>query len=166
MLDEYPKHIAQKEFSFRPSRANMLNGMEVSESKMREVFARLDIEIIAEENAAKMAAPRVWTLRSPSYRVDLEREVDAIEEVARVVGFDEIPTSTFEHAPLTGERDPLKRREFDELIRGALLSLGATECISVPLVSAKDAAQFDAQSVALINPLNAEKTTHAHEHRH
>jgi phenylalanyl-tRNA synthetase beta chain len=150
LIDEYPKEIPHKEFTFRPARARMLIGAEISDDKMREVFKRIDLDIIKEDGDT-------WTLHAPSYRVDLERDVDAIEEVARVVGFDEIPTSTFEHAPLTGERDPLKRRDFDELIRSTLLSLGATECISVPLVSAKDAAQFDAQSVELINPLNAEK---------
>lgn len=150
LIDEYPKEIPHKEFPFRPDRANMLNGMKVAEEKMREVFRRLDIEIV-KESAGE------WTLHAPSYRVDLEREVDAIEEVARVVGYDDIPTSTFEHAPLTGERDPLKRRDFDELIRSTLLSLGATECVSVPLVSKKDAEQFEANAVELINPLNAEK---------
>jgi phenylalanyl-tRNA synthetase beta chain len=150
LLDEYPKHISRKEFRFRPARANMLIGMTVPEQRMRDIFARLDIDLVRE-------AEGEWTLRSPSYRVDLEREEDAIEEVARIVGYDEIPASTFEHAPLGTTREPLRLREFDELLRSALIALGATECVSVPIVARADAARFDAAPVALLNPLNAER---------
>ncbi len=98
-----------------------------------------------------------WLLIAPSYRIDLEREEDAIEEVARIVGYEEIPTSTFEHAPLGGVRDPLKLRDFDTLVRNTLISLGVSECISVPLVSAKNALQFHEKPVELMNPLNTER---------
>jgi phenylalanyl-tRNA synthetase beta chain len=150
MIDEYPVPLRQKTFRFRPSRANMLLGMSIPAERMREIFELLNIEV---ENSASTE----WQLTSPSYRVDLEREEDAIEEVARIVGYDEIPTSTFERSLLTGMRDPLKLRDFDTLVRSTLISLGASECISVPLVSEKNALQFHAKPVELINPLNAER---------
>ena len=150
LIDEYPSELPHKHFDFRPSRCTMLLGFEVSQERMREVFSRLDIEV-------EMQNADLWTLRIPSYRVDLEREEDAIEEIARVVGYDQIPTSTFERAPLTGMRDPLKRKEFDEILRSTLLSLGANECVSVPMVSAKDAKNFHESPVEVINPLNIEK---------
>lgn len=150
IVDEYPKPIARKEFRFRPARANRLIGMSIPEAKMRDIFARLDIEIVLETAGE-------WTLRSPSYRVDLEREEDAIEEVARLVGYDDIPASGFEPAPLGTTREPLRLREFDELLRSALIALGGTECVSVPIVAKADAARFDAAPVALLNPLNAER---------
>ncbi|MDP4200624.1 MAG: phenylalanine--tRNA ligase subunit beta [Bacteroidota bacterium] len=150
LVDEYPAPIARKEFRFRPARANMLIGMPTPEARIREIFARLDIEIAS-------ARQDEWTLRSPSYRIDLEREEDAIEEVARLVGYDEIPTSAFEGAPLGMAREPLSLREFDELLRSTLIALGATECVSVPIIARADAARFDPAPVALLNPLNAER---------
>ncbi len=150
IVDENPNPLKNKELRFRPSRANSLLGMTVSSDKMAEIFQRLEIEVQNSESAE-------WQLTSPSYRVDLEREEDAIEEVARIVGYDEIPTSTFERAPLGGTRDPLKPRDFDTLVRSTLLSLGASECISVPLVSEKSSRLFHEQPVALINPLNLER---------
>jgi phenylalanyl-tRNA synthetase beta chain len=150
MIDEYPIPLPQKTFRFRPSRANMLLGMSNPSERMLQIFESLNIEV---QNSASTE----WMLTSPSYRVDLEREEDAIEEVARIVGYDEIPTSSFEHAPLGGLRDPLKLRDFDVLVRTTLISLGASECISVPLVSEKNARQFHEKPVELINPLNAER---------
>jgi phenylalanyl-tRNA synthetase beta chain len=150
LVDENPNPLKNKELRFRPARANSLLGMTVSSDKMAEIFQRLEIEVQNSESAE-------WQLTSPSYRVDLEREEDAIEEVARIVGYDEIPTSTFERAPLGGTRDPLKPRDFDTLVRSTLLSLGASECISVPLVSEKSSRLFHDQPVALINPLNLER---------
>jgi phenylalanyl-tRNA synthetase beta chain len=150
VIDEYPKPLPKKTFHFRPARANMLIGMNIPEERMTEIFGRLSID-------SSEAGEGQWLLTSPSHRVDLEREEDAIEEIARFVGYDEIPTSTFERAPLGAMRDPLKRREFDEIVRSTLLSIGATECVSVPLVSAKDAKQFSEAPVELINPLNIEK---------
>ncbi len=150
LIDKYPTALVHKEFKFRPSRADLLLGFAVPRQRMQEVFARLDIEL-------EQMNEDLWELHIPSYRVDLEREEDAIEEIARVVGYDQIPISTFERAPLTGLRDPLKRKEFDEILRSTLLALGAIECVSVPLVSAKDAKNFHEHPVELINPLNEEK---------
>ncbi|SRR5579883_1012901 len=149
IIDEYPKTLDHKEVRFRPHRANMLLGMNIPEARMKEVFERLDIE-------CDPSKPE-WLLHIPSYRVDLEREEDAIEEIARVVGYEEIPTSTFERAPLGGTREPLRPREFEAIVRSTLLSLGVNECVSLPLVSEKNARQFHDMPVALINPLNAER---------
>ena len=150
LIDEYPEKISRKEFSFRPSRANKLLGMSIPNTRMKEIFERLEIDV---PNASK----EEWRLMSPSYRVDLEREEDAIEEVARIIGYEEIPTSTFEHALLTGIREPLRMLEFDTLARNTLIALGASECVSNPLVSEKNAKQFHPQPVELINPLNTER---------
>ncbi len=150
VLDECSILLKNKTMPFRPMRANSLLGMSVQTERMLEIFGLLGIEV---QNSD---APE-WLLTSPSYRVDLEREEDAIEEIARIVGYDAIPTSTFEHAPLGGVRDSLKLRDFDALVRTTLISLGASECVSVPLVSAKNALQFHDKPVELMNPLNTER---------
>jgi phenylalanyl-tRNA synthetase beta chain len=151
VLDECAILLQNKQMRFRPERANALLGMAIPLSRMMEVFSLLNIEV---QNSAAAAE---WSLKAPSYRIDLEREEDAIEEVARIVGYEDIPTSTFERTPLTGLREPLKLRDFDSLIRTTLLSLGANECVSIPLVSAKNALQFHDHPVELINPLNMER---------
>jgi phenylalanyl-tRNA synthetase beta chain len=150
MIDEYPNAQSRTRFIFHPARANALLGMDIPDERMRSIFERLEIDV-QDSHASE------WTLTGPSYRVDLEREEDAIEEIARVVGYDSIPTSTFERTPLPSSRDPLKQREFEALVRSTLLSLGTTECVSSPLVSQKNARQFHDQPVVIINPLNLER---------
>lgn len=150
-IDVYPAQQEPKRFRFRPSRANALLGTAIQPSRMREVFQKLNVGI--EETSEDE-----WTLTSPSYRVDLAREEDAIEEVARVIGYEEIPTTVSERTLLPTKKDPLPGRTFDELVRGALLSLGVTECVSTPLVPEKEASTFHPQPVKVVNPLNVEMT--------
>ncbi len=149
-IDETPIPLINKQLRFRPKRANSLLGTSISRELMLEIFARLNIGVQHSDSED-------WLLTSPSFRVDINREEDAIEEVARLYGYDEIPIGTFERTPLTGARNPLKLGDFDSRVRSTLLSLGANECISVPLVSEKNALQFQAQPVELINPLNIER---------
>src|SRR5581483_3775004 len=150
MIDAYPDPLPHLDVRFRPQRVHAVLGMDIPASRMEEIMKRLDFEV--ERNDAGAIAVRV-----PSYRVDIEREEDIIEEIARVIGYEEIPTSPFERAPLTGRREALRPREFDLALRTTLLSVGATECISNPLVSKKHAHAFRPDPVELINPLNTER---------
>ncbi len=149
MIDAYPNKLTPPVFAFRPERANKLLGTSYTHDEMRDVFRRLNIQF-------EETTPDAWTLHSPSYRVDFEREEDAIEEVPRLIGYASIPTSTFGPVPFPIHQQPLHVRDFESQVRTALLALGATECVSSPLISLKEALQFSASPVELLNPLNAE----------
>jgi phenylalanyl-tRNA synthetase beta chain len=149
VIDEYPNKLTPPVFAFRPERANTLLGTSYTHDEMRDVFRRLNIRF--EETTTDP-----WMLHSPSYRIDLEREEDATEEVARLIGYASIPTSTFGPVPFPIHQQPLHVRDFESQLRTALLALGATECVSSPLISLKEALQFSASPVELLNPLNAE----------
>lgn len=149
IIDEYPKKYSPKTFRFRPERARLLLGVGVEDSVMEDVFNRLDITT-SKNNKDE------WLLTSPSWRVDLEIEEDAIEEVARVYGLENIPSSTFERAPFPDERDRLSKRMFDERLRAHFIALGFSECLSMPIVAAKEAALFGDDTVEVMNPLTVE----------
>jgi phenylalanyl-tRNA synthetase beta chain len=147
-IDEYPKPIAQKKFEFAPAHAEALLGMKIGKTQMLDVFARLNIAV--DQSHEK------WQLTSPTYRIDLERPEDAIEELARVIGYENIPLATSERLPLPTTKEPLNRRELDLLLRSNLLALGATECVSSPLIAEKEARLFNNSPVVVVNPLNIE----------
>lgn len=149
MIDEYPQQINRKRFAFRPLRANALLGTQIPAIEMHNVLDKLGIGIDG-SNADE------WILEAPSYRHDLAIEEDAIEEVARVVGYDELPTSVHEPTSLPMKGEPLSQREFDQLVRSTLLALGFNEALSTPLVSGKEAGAFGVKPVVVINPLNVE----------
>lgn len=74
--------------AFRPARARRILGLDVSDSAMLEILARLGMEVTGMEVTGMGEAVRVTP---PSHRFDITREVDLIEEVARVHGYDAIP---------------------------------------------------------------------------
>lgn len=71
--------------SIRPIRTELLLGYPTSESNIIELLSRLGLEPEEEEEAGRIS------FKIPSWRPDLTREVDLIEEVARLTGFDKIP---------------------------------------------------------------------------
>jgi phenylalanyl-tRNA synthetase beta chain len=95
-----------------------------------------------------------FSVKLPSWRLDLEREIDLIEEVARVYGYnrfaDTLPTA------LPIEAHPLAAKE--AAVRSRLLALGYSEAISSSFASEPEGATFGAHRglVALENPLSEE----------
>ncbi|HEX3569590.1 MAG TPA: phenylalanine--tRNA ligase subunit beta [Acidobacteriaceae bacterium] len=95
-----------------------------------------------------------FSVKLPSWRLDLEREIDLIEEVARVYGYnrfaDTLPTA------LPIEAHPLAAKE--AAVRARLLALGYSEAISSSFASRPDGTTFAGRrgSVALENPLSEE----------
>ncbi|GAA3755918.1 phenylalanine--tRNA ligase subunit beta [Terriglobus aquaticus] len=90
----------------------------------------------------------------PSWRLDLEREIDLIEEIARVYGYngfaDTLPS-------FSGGVVALPHASREDKVRGTLLALGYTEAISSTFASAEDSALFTtASAVPMGNPLSAE----------
>ncbi|HEY4580722.1 MAG TPA: phenylalanine--tRNA ligase subunit beta [Candidatus Acidoferrales bacterium] len=95
----------------------------------------------------------LWECRQPSWRQDVTREVDLVEEVARHYGLEKFPPR------LHASRQPAARlphaEAFDRL-RERLIGLGYREIVSIPLVNAEEDALFameGAAPVAIANPL-------------
>jgi phenylalanyl-tRNA synthetase beta chain len=99
------------------------------------------------------SAPAAYAVKLPSWRLDLEREIDLIEEVARVHGYNRF-ANTLPSAATVVE---LPHAPQEAAIRGTLLGLGYSEAISSTFCSAEEAATFaSAPAVAMGNPLSAE----------
>ncbi len=97
-----------------------------------------------------------WLVRLPSWRLDLEREIDLIEEVARVYGYNRFANTL----PAFGEGvRALPWAEKEAAVRGALLAAGFHEAIGSSFCSAADGvltAPQPGQVVPLGNPLSEE----------
>lgn len=93
-----------------------------------------------------------WTVPAVSHRLDVEREIDLIEEIARIHGFERIPSTL----PVVGRgpgRTPLAEEE--ARMRAVARGLGYDETIGFPFVSSSEAKRFGgAAPVALRNPLS------------
>ena len=84
VVDAYPRKHQPKEVSMRLARLNKLLGIEVSPEAVMRIFSALEFAPRAQDGSV------VCTV--PTWRSDIHREVDLIEEVARVHGYDKVPT--------------------------------------------------------------------------
>jgi phenylalanyl-tRNA synthetase beta chain len=95
-----------------------------------------------------------FTVRIPSWRLDVEREVDLIEEIARLHGYDKFPNTLPAYAGAVVEQPEAEK---DHKLRTAALAIGYNEAISLTFISHQEAQQFSAMPVIeLANPLSEE----------
>jgi phenylalanyl-tRNA synthetase beta chain len=145
MDDQVVKAVERKPVQLRVARAAKVIGMPVSEAQCLEAFRRLRLP-------AK-AADGVITVTPPSYRFDLAIEEDLIEEVVRVIGYNQLPT-TPPLAPITAKLPPENRRS-RFAVRRLLAGLGYQETINFSFVEAhweRDLAG-NANPIQLLNPI-------------
>ncbi len=69
---------------FRPTRFSALTGGHLSDERLENIFASLDFKVIGKSES-------IYVLEVPTYRVDVTREADVIEEVLRIHGYNRIP---------------------------------------------------------------------------
>lgn len=133
---------------FRPERARKVLGFDLSDDVMVGILVRLGMQADA--------AGHGFLVSAPSHRFDLSREVDLIEEIARVHGYEAIPAS-----PLRGEHVMLPVAEnarSETAIKNLLVSRGYQEVITYSFISEEIDADFRSQGqrVPLLNPIAAQ----------
>ena len=143
--------VAPAPIILRGKRTCSLLGMDLTLDRIGAALAGIEIEVERIDDDTLRVTP-------PSFRVDLEREIDLIEEVARIVGYNLLPT-TLPMVPMSfSEQDAL--RELRKKVAETLTSLGFYEAINYSFVAPQHhdllgLAVDDArrQTVHLLNPL-------------
>ncbi|MFC2078153.1 phenylalanine--tRNA ligase subunit beta, partial [Candidatus Bipolaricaulota bacterium] len=120
MADAYPAPKTRRTIRLRPSRVGDLLGIEVSSDRIVEILGRLEIET-EEADGALVASV-------PSHRPDLEREVDLVEEVGRIYGYDRFPSTTPKMTLRVGRKDRIERGK--DRIRDVLVAQGMCEVLT------------------------------------
>ena len=104
----------------------------------------------------EQAGSEVWSVTLPSWRLDLEREIDLIEEIARVYGYNRFRNTLPAFAGTVVE---LPWAEKEAAVRRTMLALGWNEAVSSSFCGAEDAARFAREpgsAVQIGNPLSEE----------
>ncbi len=95
-----------------------------------------------------------YLVQIPSWRLDVEREIDIIEEIARLHGYDKFANTL---PPYVGEVVEPPDAAKDARLRSSLLALGYNEAISLSFISKDDAQRFStAATLELANPISEE----------
>ncbi|MSQ68687.1 MAG: phenylalanine--tRNA ligase subunit beta [Gammaproteobacteria bacterium] len=129
---------------FRPARILGLLGLTVEPERVRAIFERLGLSVTH--------GPETWQVQVPPWRCDLSLEVDLLEEVARIVGYDQLP-STLPSATLQLSL-PAPSEHYAQA-RMALVERGYFEGITFSFIAAAPAAAFSplSEPVRLTNPI-------------
>jgi phenylalanyl-tRNA synthetase beta chain len=132
--------------AFDPRRAAAVMGVPYTESEVRRA-----LELVGA--IVEVAADGAWMVTTPSWRPDLVDDVSLVEEVARIVGYDRIPSVLPIAPPGRGlTRTQLARRR----VAATLAAAGATEVLGYPFTSRAMVELFEpgAAAVTLVNPLD------------
>jgi phenylalanyl-tRNA synthetase beta chain len=134
----------------RTDRVNAILGTELDDATVRHYLTPLGFEVSPE-------APRVQQVRIPTFRPDSTREIDLIEEVARLHGYARIPR-TVPPPPGVGRLTPYQRDR--RRVREVLAGVGADEAWTASLLAPGDheAVGLNGRSVEVENPLAAEES--------
>jgi phenylalanyl-tRNA synthetase beta chain len=133
--------------TLRVARAARVIGMPLEQAQCADVFLRLGL--------AFTEAPGTVTVTPPSWRFDLKIEEDLIEEVARVIGYDRLPTDA-PRAPVTVHLRPQAQRS-PHLLRRQLAAMGWREHIGFSFVPEHWEHELagNADPIRVLNPIAA-----------
>lgn len=148
VVDRYPNPRGPKTLHLRRDRLALLLGLRVPDAEVERILGSLGLAVAP--------VPGGWDVAAPTFRVDLLREVDLIEEVGRHHGFDKLePTFPI---MTTAAPAPDSRIPRDNLVRRVLTATGLSEAVTFGFVEADAARAFSAEGdralVSVANPLS------------
>jgi phenylalanyl-tRNA synthetase beta chain len=154
VLDSHPVPYEPRRVAVRATRVGSLLGTEVEDAEIARLLEPLGFVTTL---PGKSGTDGALDVEVPSFRPDVKREVDVIEEVARRIGYQELPISQ-RRSPYVGglnEVQSLRRR-----LRRVLSGLGAHEAWTVSIVEPGDQTRGGVNSalVTLSNPMDAEQS--------
>jgi phenylalanyl-tRNA synthetase beta chain len=157
-VDAYPKAFEPKQISLRHTQTDAVLGIAVPMEQQIESLQRLGLEIATAAGigpSTGMRMPHTTVFRVPSFRVDLKREIDLIEEVARLYGVDKIPATPPRGAVGANPYDAVHDQLADA--RRILTGLGLFEAQGQTLISDAAAKLMAGDAlVPLSNPLSSD----------
>ena len=148
VVDVQPQPPVAKQITLHFAKSKDLLGIGISHADQISYLNKLGLETVAQQ-------PGECTFRIPTWRVDLKREVDLIEEVGRLYGVDKIPSTPPRGALGTNAFDTV----YDQIgeVRRILTGLGLHEAQGQTLVAKSEVRnQKPEEIVALANPLSAD----------
>lgn len=146
-IDVYPHKHEDRIIAFRPERARKLVSVNFTEEQLTDIFTRLMFTVQSSDQYR-------WKVQVPSYRSDLEKEVDLIEEAARIFGYNKVPATL---PPFReGGKTPTFNQQLDKKIAGYLVGAGLNQVLNFSFSDLWENEFFGLsgkQSVKITNPI-------------
>lgn len=155
VVDVYPRREAARHIEFTRQELLRVMGADVPDRNIEEILSALGFKparVDVNRGSAGSLAAR-WDCAQPSWRQDVTRGIDLIEEVARHFGYDKFPPRL---PPAKQPAHRLPHAEALDRLRERLVALGYQEIVEIPLVDSRRDALFRPESMApavIGNPL-------------
>jgi phenylalanyl-tRNA synthetase beta chain len=147
VIDVIARQLDLAPVELDPREVYRILGEDLSTLEISRILSRLGFTMLP-------GGEDTYLVHIPSWRLDIEREIDIIEELARLHGYDKFPDTL---PGYSGEVRELPDAHKDARLRSGLLALGYNETISLTFISKEDARRFStAAELDLANPLSDE----------
>ena len=145
-IDAIARKVEPAPIALRTSEVRRILGIDISESDIERILRRLGFGVTRSASS--------FTVKVPAWRLDVEREIDLLEELARIYGYNKFPNTL---PAFTGAVETLPDEPQNAKVRETMLALGYDEAISITFISQQDAKTFGGgQPLAIANPLSEE----------
>ena len=140
----------QRTVNYTPSFATKMMGYDIPATDQQKILTALGFKIDAKGDQ--------WSVTPPSWRPDIEGAADLVEEVARINGFDKIPSVSVVKDNSVGKNAETPRLTRVRKIRTTLAATGLQECMTWSFMPSALAAKFGANDdhLKLANPISAD----------
>lgn len=147
-LDVYPRPRKDRTVVLRHHRIAELLGLEIDADFVLKILSKLGFK-------AELKQQGIWQIKVPTFRIDIEREADLIEEVARFYGYDKIPSQI---PPLKTPEPPVSpKRTMINALRKQLIRLGFDEVLNFSFSDLDKEVKFQTglKPIEIKNPISS-----------
>ena len=134
--------VEKRSITFDFGLTKALGGIDVPEQRQREILATLGFEIDA--NAVTI----------PTWRRDVDGPADLVEEVARIVGYDQVPSTPLDRQPGVARPTATRSQLLQRRIRRAAAARGLDEAVTWSFIGEEEAGPFGGGDWRLANPIS------------
>jgi phenylalanyl-tRNA synthetase beta chain len=136
--------IEKRVIVFDFNRTKALGAIDVPEQQQKAMLERLGFEVSGSE------------VTVPTWRRDVEGPADLVEEVARIVGYDQVPSTPLDRAPGVAKPTATRSQLIERRVRRTAAARGLDEAVTWSFISEKEAEVFGGGEWKLANPISEE----------
>jgi phenylalanyl-tRNA synthetase beta chain len=134
--------VERRTIAFDYARTRALGGIDVPEQRQREILERLGFEVSGS------------TITVPTWRRDVEGPADLVEEVARIHGYDKVPSTPLDRAPGVAKPTATRSQLVERRVRRTAAARGLDEAVTWSFIAEAEADAFGGGDWVLANPIS------------
>ncbi len=135
--------VAPRNISYDTGHALRLGGVDVAPERQREILESLGFAVTSD-----------WKVTPPSWRRDVEGSADLVEEVVRMVGLDQVPSTPLPRADGVARPTATPMQKIERKVRRSAAARGLNEAINWSFIPEKEADAFTGGYASVANPIS------------